>query len=250
MSAISPRHRHASSAAAFALLVALIGGQPASADIGIQSVDRITGSPGQPVQLLLYCGGCLPDRVRLPVSLLPVGGSPDRHPCRGTSCASRAPAPPTSAPYVPVGLASPLRGGEGTAQRLGLRVPDSVERRGADAVRDWVASVNGLRFRIPDAEPGLYTYVIYCCLTGRGRSRGGNLIGHPNRRVSWNRDRLAYAREQGEFLRIVPGRDAAARAGAPGGIPWALAAAGAGALVLISLVALRRLRGGQEASEL
>jgi hypothetical protein len=246
MSAVTFWRWRASSVIAFALLVSVVCAQPAGADIGLGSVSRSSGTPGQRVQLLIYCGGCLPDRIRLPVSLLPVGSSPYRHPCRGTSCASTAPAPPTSAPYVPLGVASPLRGGEGIAQRLGLRIPDSVERRGAQAVRDWVASVNGLRFRIPDAEPGIYTYVIYCCLTGGGEGRGGDLIGHPNRRASWNRARLANARTEGELLRILPESDSAvARGDVEEGMPWPVVAAAAGALALIALVALRRFRAAR-----
>jgi hypothetical protein len=62
------------------------------------------------------------------------------------------------------------------------------------------------------------------------------LIGHPARRASRNRARLAYAREHGEFLRIRPG---ASEADEPGGIPWPVWAAVA-ALPLIALFAVWR----------
>jgi hypothetical protein len=221
-------------AATILVAAVLVGVQPASADIGIESVSRSSGIPGEQVDLLIYCGGCLPRAVRLPVSLLPAGDSPGRHPCRATSCARTAPAPPASAPYVPLGIAIPLHGGAGIASRLGLEIPDAVELRGAGAVRQWVASINRLRFQIPDAEPGLYTYVVYCC----GRAPGGDLIGHPERRPSWNRARLAYAREHGQFLRVRPG---ASRADEPGGPPWPLWTAIA-ALTLIVLFAVWRRR--------
>jgi hypothetical protein len=137
-----------------------------------------------------------------------------------------------SAPYVPLGVASPLRGGEETARRLGLRIPDSVEQRGAEAVREWVASIDGLRFRIPAVDPGEYTYVIYC------KPCGGTLIGHPERGVFLNRARLAHARGDGEVLRILAEGDSARAHGeTSSGIPWPVAV-GAGGLGLISLVAL------------
>ena len=60
----------------------LVGVQPASADIGIGTVSRAVGMPGDPVDVLVYCGGCVPRTVRLPISLLPAGDSPGRHPCR------------------------------------------------------------------------------------------------------------------------------------------------------------------------
>jgi hypothetical protein len=195
----------------------LVGVQPASSEIGIESVNRTSGAAGDEVDLVLYCGGCLPRTVRLPISLLPAGDSPGRQPCRGTSCARRAPAPPGSAPYVPLGTAVSLAGGPRLARRLGLEIPDAVRRHGAGAIRRYVASANRLRFRIPNVEPGLYTYVIHCegCVAGRG----GSLIGHPEPRASRNVARLAHARKNGEFLRIVP---AASRDDGSGGTPWIL----------------------------
>lgn len=181
---------------------ALVGARPASADIGIESVTRTSGVPGDRVDLLIGCGGCGP-RTHLPISLLPAGDSPGRHPCRGTSCATRAPAPPASAPYVPLGTAVPLGGGLRLARRLGLEIPAPVRRRGPGAIREYVASGNRLRFRIPDADPGLYTYVIFCC--GLSPPGGGSLIGHPQRRGDRNQSRLAHALADGEFLRIEAG---------------------------------------------
>jgi hypothetical protein len=225
----------ASAAATFLVAALLVGAQGASADIGIESVNRTSGAPGDQVDLLIYCGGCLPQTVRLPISLLPVGDAPARHPCRGTSCAPRAPAPPKTAPYMPVGTAVPLHGGAPLARRLGLEIPDSVKRRGSSAIRGWIASTNGLRFQIPDVEPGLYTYVIFCCGSA---PKEGDLIGHPQRRADRNQSRLAYALKEGQFLRIHP---AAGRADESGGLPWPLWIAVA-AVALIALFALSRRR--------
>lgn len=225
----------ASTAVAAIVLVTalLVGVQESRGDIGIENVDRTSGAPGDRVDVLVYCGGCAPQTVRLPISLLPAGESPGLHPCRGTSCATRAPAPPTSDPYVPVGVAVPLDGGGRLARRLGLEIPDPVSRRGPGAVRRWLWSINRLRFRIPDAEPGVYTYVIFCCGTAPNE---GDLIGHPNRNIHRNQARLAHARKDGQFLRLKPD---ASRAEAPSGIPWALWPVIA-ALALIALVAVLR----------
>lgn len=223
-------------AATVLVAAALIGLQPAAADIGIESVDRTSGMPGEPVDLLIYCGGCLPRTIRLPISLLPAGDSPRRDPCRGTSCAARAPAPPTSAPYVPVGTAVPLDGGARLARLLGLEIPDSVRRRGRGAIREWVASFNRLRFRIPNAEPGLYAYVIFCC--GLSPPEGGNLIGHPQRRGDRNQSRLTHALRDGELLRIEA---RGARRDESAGPPWPLWTAITG-LGLLALFAVWRRR--------
>jgi hypothetical protein len=228
--AFLPRRGRPLATAVAALLAAapLVGVPVASADIGIERVSRTSGVAGDRIELLIGCGGCLPRTIRLPISLLPAGDAPWRHPCRGTSCASRAPAPPSSSPYVPVGVAGPLDGGARLARRLGLEIPDSVRRRGRDAIRLWVASTNRLRFRIPDVDPGLYTYVIFCC--GVDPPHGGDLLGHPNRRADRNRARLADARMHGEFLRIRPGASQVDNAWPPA---WSLWVAGA---VLISIV--------------
>jgi hypothetical protein len=217
------------------VLLLLMAVGPARADIAIESVDRTSGAPGDRVDLLIACGGCLPRAVKLPVSLLPIGDSPAHHPCRGASCASRAPAPPESAPFVPLGTAVPLHGGVRLASRLGLDIPPAVGRHGRGAIRDWVASINRLRFRVPDAEPGLYTYVIYCgrCLDGQG----GTLIGHPEPEPARNRARLTLARKQGQFLQIEPATTRADESGGRASSLWWVISA----LVLIVLfVAWRR----------
>jgi hypothetical protein len=214
--------------------VVLIGVRPAAADIVIVGVDRTSGTPGEPVELLVGCGGCRPGTV-LPVSLLPAGDSPGRHPCRRTSCAPTAPAPPAEAPYVSLGTAVPLHGGARLAHRLGIEIPDSVSHHGPDAIRGYVASSNRLRFRIPDAEPGLYTYVIFCC--GLAPPEGGSLIGHPQVRPHRNRSRLAHALRDGEFLRIEPGP---VRAGESSGLPWPVWIAISGVGLLAVLALLRR----------
>ena len=217
------------------MLAGLIIGPPgASADIGVHSVDRTAGVAGDQVDLLAYCGGCLPRRIRLPILLLPAGDSPDRDPCRGTSCATRAPVPPTSAPYVPLGTAVPLNGGAPLASRLGIEIPDSVIRHGRAAVRMSVASINRLRFRIPDVEPGLYTYVIFCC--GLSPPAGGDLIGHPQRRGDRNESRLAHALRDGQYLRV---HAASGRAAEPAGTPWVLWGAIAASGMLAVLFARR-----------
>jgi hypothetical protein len=237
MSAATCRLRLGSAGWVIFVSTALLGVQPASGDIGVWSANPTSGRPGEPVELLIGCGGCVPgppDRpsrypgtARLPVSLLPFERSPYRRACRGGSCAFAAPSPPTRPPYLPLGRAVALGAGKRTASRLGIRPPGSVRRAGADAVRDWLASTNRLRFRIPDAEPGLYAYVIYCASCRRGGA--GTLIQDPP----------FSAREQGEFLRILPRGAAGARSGdAGGGLPWPIVAGGFAALALIALVIL------------
>jgi hypothetical protein len=233
LSRCSPPPPSATIAATVLVGALLVGVRAADADIGIESVSRTSGVPGDQVELLVYCGGCLPQRVRLPISLLPFGDSPARHPCRGTSCAPRAPAPPTSDPYVPLGTAVPLDGGARLARRLGLEIPDAVMRHGRGALRDWVASTNRLRFRIPAVEPGLYTYVIFCCGIAPD---AGDLIGHPQRRADRNQSRLAQALRDGHFLRIRAG---AGRADESGERAWPLWTAIA-ALGLVALIAVWR----------
>ena len=172
----------ASVAATIVVVPTLVDVQPARADIGIESVSRTSGFPGEPVDLLVACGGCLPRTVRLPVSLLPAGSAPGRR-------SPTAREPPGNAPYVPLGNAVPLHGGARIASRLGLAIPDAVARRGAGAVREWVTSINRLRFRIPDAEPGLYTYVVYC--EGCQRGPGGSLITNTSEKRELLRIRAA-----------------------------------------------------------
>jgi hypothetical protein len=209
-----PRAVVAPLAAAIVVAAMLVGVQAARADIGIEGVSRTSGHPGEPVDLLVACGGCLPRTVRLPVSLLPAGSSPGR----------RSPAaigPPASAPYVPLGNAVPLHGGARVASRLGLEIPEAVERRGAGAVREWVASINRLRFRIPDAEPGLYTYVVYC--EGCHRGPGGGLITN--------------AGEQRELLRIEVTKEPT---GTGPVTIWIIVAAGVVFLLALAGLLLRR----------
>jgi hypothetical protein len=245
-------HRFARALAApvvAAIVAGVVMGPPrADADIGIASVDRTSGMAGDRVDLLIGCGGCLPRQIRLPISLLPAGHSPSRHPCRGTSCATRAPSPPTSAPYVPLGTAVPLQGGARLADRLGLELPDSIRRHGPAAIRKWVASVNRLRFRIPEVDSGLYTYVIFCC--GLSPPAGGDLIGHPQRRPHRNESRLAYALENEQFLRIQAEASSGPRRDGSDEPPWLLwvAIAGLGLLALFA-VRWRRSRGPSRSNE-
>jgi hypothetical protein len=201
-------------AATIVVAAMLVGVQPARADIGIESVSRTSGFPGEPVDLLVACGGCLPCTVRLPVSLLPVGSSPGRR-------SPTAPESPASAPYVPLGNAVPLAGGARLASRLGLEIPNAVERRRAGALRAWVASTNRLRFRIPNAEPGLYSYVVYC--EGCQRGPGGSLITNTG--------------EQRELLRI---RATGEPTGAGPVTIWLIVAAGVVLLLALAGLTLRR----------
>jgi hypothetical protein len=96
--------------------------------------------------------------------------------------------------------------------------------------------MNRLRFRIPNAKPGRYKFVIYC----RGCVKGpeGGLI----QMASVTPHQRALLRKQPEeVLRIMPagvhrvGDDS-------GGTPWLLAGAGLAALVMAGFVAARRFR--------
>jgi hypothetical protein len=255
MTRVSPlRWRSFAWAVAAATLVSLAVGhlETAGADIGVWSVSRTSGVPGEPVEVLIGCGGCVPGlpgtaRVgpRLPVSLLPLRSSlyrgAHRWCVRGT-CTPTAPAPPASAPFLPLGVALPLRGGERApeaAKRLEIRfpnaVPDAVRDHGAGAVRQWLANMNRLRFGIPDAEPGLYKFVIYCrdCVEGRE----GALIQNPSATPA---QRALLREQREEVLRILPA--SGGRAGSDsntGAMAWVVGGSLA-ALAALAVVAFGR----------
>jgi len=111
-----------------------------------------------------------------------------------------------------------------------------VRRHGEDAIRDWLANTNRLRFRIPDAKPGLYKYVIYCkgCISGPE----GGLIQTPS---ATPRQRALLREQSEEVLHILPPGDQPAAEEA-GGTSWWLVGLGLTTLAFAVLVAVRRLR--------
>jgi hypothetical protein len=94
-----------------------------------------------------------------------------------------------------------------------------------------------LRFRIPDAKPGLYKFAIYCkdCVKGPE----GALIQWPSATV---RQRARLRAQGEELLRILPaGNGAADPEPGPSGIPSWTVGVGVGALALIGLLVVRRV---------
>ena len=154
-----------------AVAAALVGAASARADIGVLRSDPATATPGERASVAIGCGGCPPRGLALPVALVPAGHTGD-HPCRGTSCARASMGPPLGSPYIPLGVARPAH-------------PPGVNR---------------LEFNVPAAEPGRYTYVIWCgpCWPGRD----GSLIGHPSAR--YPAANAPRPRDYRGFLRIEP----------------------------------------------
>jgi len=111
-----------------------------------------------------------------------------------------------------------------------------VRRHGEGAIREWLANTNRLRFRIPNAKPGLYKYVIYCKDCIRGPE--GALIQLPS---ATPRQRALLREQSEEVLHILPAGDHPA-AEETGETPWLLAGLGLTALAFAAAVAVRRLR--------
>lgn len=182
----------AAGAAAVLLLSLLPSG--ASADVGISSVSRHGGKPGDAVKLTLSCGFCFPPcegpkgqrhpagydhgpcmlgTKREPprwfgISLIPLARAKSPVDCAAGRCPPRAPRPPRRSPYRFLGQATPPPGGNNPEN-------GDIPRYSVD-------------FEIPELAPGLYAYVIWCdvCLRGseehsfrsRLRSCGGSWSGN------------------------------------------------------------------------
>jgi hypothetical protein len=242
-----PRRTLAGAAVSVGLVsLALFRSESAGADIGVWSLSTTSGEPGERVDLFVACGGCVPGipggalvGPRLPVSLVPLRNSLYRRRCPSGLCTPTAPTPPAAPPYLPVGVAVPLRDDERTlegAERLGAPIPEAVSRHDRVAIQHWLANMNRLRFQIPDAKPGPYKFVIYC----RGCVKGpeGALIQTPS---VTPHQRALLRKQPEELLRILPMSRPPA-GDESGGTPWLLAGAGLAALVMAGFVAARRFR--------
>ena len=185
----SPKRTLAWAAISAALVsFALAHAEPAAADIGVWSVSEPSGEPGERIDLIIACGGCVPGipggalvGPRLPVSLLPLRSSLYRRQCPSGLCTPTAPTPPAAPPHLPLGVAHPLQGDERNpeaAARLGVPIPSTVRDGGGSAVREWLANMNRLRFQVPDAKAGPYKFVIYCRDCTKGPE--GSLIQAPS----------------------------------------------------------------------
>lgn len=169
------------------LLTAALLATTAQAAVGVISVSRGAGAPGEEVRLTLGCGFCYPpckgpEGERHPagfehgpcmlgthgaepprsfeISLVPLARAPEPHPCGpNATCTPQASAPPRHAPF----------------RYLGAAIPPAQGNDPAKGVPRYQLGVT-----IPDLPPGLYTYVIYCdaCLQGKG----GSLIAVPGAR--------------------------------------------------------------------
>jgi hypothetical protein len=161
--------------AVLAILLLIAAG--AAADIGIETVSRRSGSPGDEVTVRIGCG-CFPpcrgpraepDRsgpcdpgskggppAGIPIALLPIADLRARLGCRSRSFCTAVPAPglPRDAPFVPIGSARPV-----PAPAAGHPVPRYR-----------------LRFRVPPLKPGTYAYVLFN--PGPGGS-AGSLVTFP-----------------------------------------------------------------------
>jgi hypothetical protein len=240
----SPRRTLAGAVSVGLVSLALFRSEPAAADIGVWSLSETSGEPGELVDLFVACGGCVPGipggalvGPRLPVSLLPLRSSLYRRQCPSGLCTPTAPTPPAAPPYLPLGVAVPLRGDERTlegAERLGAPIPDAISRHGRVAIQHWLANMNRLRFQIPDAKPGPYKFVIYC----RGCVKGpeGALIQTPS---VTPHQRALLRKQPEELLRISPMSRPPA-GDETGETWWLLAGVGLTALTVSAIVAVRR----------
>jgi hypothetical protein len=128
----------------------LLTASPANGDVGVTAVSPRIGSPGQPVELEVGCGGgCGP---QLSISLVPRSRAPTYLPCdrrdrararraghvipKGAVCAPTSRQLPRKPPYVFLGWAK------------GTNLSSSVTRY-------------RLGFRVPRVRPGAYKFVIW-----------------------------------------------------------------------------------------
>jgi hypothetical protein len=159
----------------FVTAVVLLAASSATADVGVEKVSRLRGTPGQEVRLTVGCGACTrPARTpaSFPISLVPVNKVPKPHRCGAQAlCPPSAKAVPRRAPFTFLGAAR-----------------RSEDEDGSHSGQRYV-----LEFEIPKLATGRYTYVIYCdaCLDGKG----GTLITNPNPKPSfWRLGISAVAR--------------------------------------------------------
>lgn len=174
-------------AAALLVLAALPAPGGAKGAVGVESVSRPAGTPGERVELTIGCGFCYPPcrgtpghrnapcmmgtddppPPAFPVSLVPAARAPDP-----TACGGFPGCPPAHA-GPPVVAAAPRRA---PYTYLGRAVPPAGIEAIRESGRSYVPRYY-LDFEIPPRRPGVYALVIFCdaCWPGRG----GALISQP-----------------------------------------------------------------------
>ena len=119
----------------------------ARADIGLVSISRTSGRPGD--RIIARFGGYDREWPRMPVYLVPAGRAPHRAPCddlvAGAVCEARVAKPPGGTPYTLLG-----------------RIHYAPPTRGR------------FRFRVPRVASGVYAFLVYCAPCYKGP--GGSLI--------------------------------------------------------------------------
>lgn len=170
------------------VLLSILSGSSASANVGIEKVSRHGGRAGDEVTLTLACGFCFPPckgpkgnrhpdgfdhgpcmlgtRAEPPrsfgISVVPQSKAPRPRRCGPHSvCLPELSAPPRRHPFTFLGLAVPPPGGNNPEH--------------GDPPRYF------LHFAIPDLQPGHYAYVIWC-----GACKAGNdgvLLSFPASRL-------------------------------------------------------------------
>jgi hypothetical protein len=135
-----------------ALAAVLAAAKPAAADVGVDSVSPHAAGPGDTVTLRIYCGGCTPG-MSFPISLVPAAERPRPEPCGSHAlCTPASSGAPTDPPFISLGRSDP-------ASRHASRG----------------CCLSGLRFEVPEVEPGRYAFVIYCAACHAGPK--GSMIG-------------------------------------------------------------------------
>lgn len=128
-------------------LVAVVAVAVARADVGLVSIRRTSGRPGD--RIVARFGGYDREWPRMPVYLVPAGRAPHRVPCGdvapGALCEARVAKPPRGAPYTLLG-------------RIHYAPPTSGR----------------FRFRVPRLAAGAYAFLVYCAPCYKGP--GGSLI--------------------------------------------------------------------------
>jgi hypothetical protein len=164
----------------------------AKADVAVERVSPADGEPGRVVDLSVFCGGCSPG-LRLGVSLVPVERAPTQKwdAQLGAYTRPASLAPPRQSPYVFLGWTDAGR-------------------------RSALSERRHLRFRIPNAEPGTYAFVIYCEPCTRGPR--GSLIANTD--------------DVDELLRIRGAPARTSSAGDSGREVWVLGMAAAALVIL------------------
>jgi hypothetical protein len=153
----------------------------ARADVGIETVSRGMGSPGEKVTVDVGCGFCYPPCR---------GPRGERHPAgreHGACMLGNAAPPPRRFPISLIAMARVprvlgCRHGYVCPAGMRARAPTRPPFHYLGAATQPGDDARGLpryvlRFAIPDLQPGLYAYALYCGVCWRGT--GGGLISWP-----------------------------------------------------------------------